>query len=461
MNRFARTAIALAAATSVGLPATAAIVSSTERAAQVYPEFDTVRRADDPVPYQPWFDGETLDPSDEQLEAAEASYARDDLWDAAMDHPGFAAVEIDLTNHDILLYWTGEPPSEVHALIGELEDRGLEVVVINVPVSESEIDGAIAQVFSDDSSYEHGFFSLGPAPNFRGLEVSFPEDSPLAELSVEELTDLLKSPVPIVSKFYLPPSSGEPQPNQLPDGALFDTRNNDTGHLDGGSRIRVFNTNPQNFGECGAGVTVFRDSNGQRGMVTAEHCLAGSPNVNAPNGTGRGARVFGSVTRDIGYVAGYNTYNSWIYDGGYGTSAKKAIGDITRPVINEYTNVCMSGALSGSLCSITILQSQLTFRYPNVPGGQMWVDMTYARRLTLPGGAAGGGDSGSPLIRRTWDPNQGRTEARPMGLVTGHLDQYIYNHTNCNGVASVCNHYIYFSGLRDAEIAMDFTIWPG
>lgn len=101
------------------------------------------------------------------------------------------------------------------------------------------------------------------------------------------------------------------------------------------------------------------------------------------------------------------------------------------------------------MCGITVNEVDMTV------GNN--VGLTYARRLSQ-GGAAGGGDSGGPLFRRTYDSSEGRDVARPMGLVVGPLNQAEYNNTNCRNRATICNYYIYFSGLRDAEIVLGFTM---
>lgn len=374
--------------------------------------------------------------------------ANDRLRDRVAADPTIGNVHSDVTNGHFTVYAAGAQSSrdsQAAALAPEVQPFSL--AVRSAPYSGADIDAALDIALQKSKGRD--FIAFTRATDASGLRAGFSPESEWGAISLDELTRQLGSPVPVTETFSLPAGAT----NVGKGVAFFDGRQDDEGSLDGGSYVYFGASSSSINHACTSGASAYLNGTTNRVMLTAAHCFFDSwPNVYVSSGGYRGWISSRNYSRDVGYFDG-GDYSSWIYDGGYGTTSRKANGSTTRPVVGEAENVCTSGARSGSLCEVRIMEVGLTFNFRE----RTYTDMTLGRRFLL-GGAAGNGDSGGPLIRRTYDSSEGRTVARPMGLVTGPLSYLDGNETTCNGLADVCNDYVYFSGLRDAELAMDFTV---
>lgn len=384
-------------------------------------------------------------PRDEEL-ISQLNAVATDLMDALHLESGFSSLNLDFHSASVVLRWKGDLPRVARDAVSEVQrTTGARIEHVSAEFSRDELLAARDQLSQELIALGAPYSVIEPTLDRSGLRVTLPGTPELTTLSVDDVEPLLDSVVPVASLEF--------GPAELPEfeDITFGRRNNDTGSLEGGARIHIANN------LCGAGMSATRLVNDTRVMSTASHCFdnTGGADVFAPNGSWRGTRVAFSPARDIALFSGYDTYASWVWTGPWNTNTRRANGITQWAFIDSGPssgNLCLTGASQGSVCSVRIVANEINFTF----GGRTYVDLFRAQRFGE-GGAGGGGDSGSPLIR--WVSTNNHPSGfvgRPLGLVVGPLDFVPGNHTNCRGTATICNANVYYSTLRAAEFSMGF-----
>lgn len=180
------------------------------------------------------------DDADSSADPDAVAAINDALWDAYGEAPDFAGVSFDAVSGQATLHWNG-PGAPLRAgstldSAGLLsEDEGGSSAPIQIeraPYSLADIEAAMA--VSDQVSAERDFIMFSPATDGSGIRVWFSPDAEWADMSVEELEEELSAAVEISAVEHDPALPVER--SNSPEDGLFDSRNNDTGTLDGGRR---------------------------------------------------------------------------------------------------------------------------------------------------------------------------------------------------------------------------------
>jgi hypothetical protein len=162
---------------------------------------------------------------------------------------------------------------------------------------------------------------------------------------------------------------------------------------------------------CTTGFGVHSPFDGKAYLLTAGHCGAAGEQVR----TGAGG-VIGPITRDdnrADTLLVATRAGNEIFDGPYTTTDARPVVGAAPSYVGEA--VCTSGSLSGTICGITVVATDVTI---NV-GSYLIDGVTKAERAGR-AAAAGNGDSGGPVYSPSESPgpNGERGSVVAKGTVT-------------------------------------------
>ncbi|WP_433244398.1 hypothetical protein ACQPYK_41560 [Streptosporangium sp. CA-135522] len=284
-----------------------------------------------------------------------------DRISAAAQEPGadgYAGIIAAPENHELRLYWKGNTPKAVNALLGELRN---EVAVNVLPARHSarELARETARITRKATD---AITSVAPQPDGSGLVVTGPNS-----LSARSALGDVK--VPVTVEVGVRPALA--------------TRWDDSPPWWGGGAWR--NTSG---GGCSTGFAVSHA--GVTKMLSAGHCGAVGNTATDPTG-----QVIGNISeddngRDVLLINARSAGR--VFNNAIGNTAS----EFNNPVIGTFGSyvglwVCTSGAYSGTNCSIQVQQTGVSI---NVG---YWIIDTVRAEQSAHTNAVGQGDSGGSV----------------------------------------------------------------
>lgn len=120
---------------------------------------------------------------------------------------GYAGTHVDFENGEVFVYCKGEQSADVDAFVTAQSARtGVSILIESAAFSAVEMEAAKEDVAAASIELGVDFLTVRGLPGGSGLEVTVPEDSSLAGLGPDELTEELNSEVPITSVVLDPPT---------------------------------------------------------------------------------------------------------------------------------------------------------------------------------------------------------------------------------------------------------------
>lgn len=325
----------------------------------------------------------------------------------------FGGAEISQETGSLQIYWKGEIPEELNAVVAKAGERNPSAKVAIEPsrFSLSELEVASEQLTEATSNL--GARVIEIRSDGSGLQITAPNiRSKQGELTQAGLQ--INETVSARSDKSIPVTVGG---NEYPETS---SRSADTSPYYGGAVIKT------PAGSVCSDAFGAYDNNGTRYMITAAHCSGYADGVVEQNGTG--VRM-GVTSKISSYRANASKYDLALitldypkqgglrmFDGGVGT------GEFSKPVyaranyLASGTALCASGAKTGARCGLAS-GSQVNACYDD---GQCSIVV----RVTASSGIVWAkGDSGGPVF--DLNPSNG-SQVRAQGVVSG-----IYNAYNC------------------------------
>lgn len=318
----------------------------------------------------------------------------DDLADTLMGQerePGFGLVRVNYAKSLVTVFWKGAPSPEVQRLAAE-PPRGAVVDVVHADYSAADVISVGTMLL--ESSRLPGGLSTGvvgvmPNEDLSGLVVQLAIGSPMAAAGVTSSQNTLQelSGMPVRVETVTQPQDASRRNDSAPwqaGGAIADSAGNDF---------------------CTTGFAVIKSGEGR--LLGARHCFSGNGDV-VRDGVGTRIGEVKASQRDgdtvlidpdaspatIGKTFGA-AWNADPGDPGYEFS----VGGATNPP--DETEVCISGAISGIHCNVTVKNVFKIFECSDGLGTCVGFEATHNS-----GGVAGAsGDSGGPVFKKNASGN--------------------------------------------------------
>jgi hypothetical protein len=298
---------------------------------------------------------------------------------AAAHSDGYAGIIAAPENHELRVYWKGQPPAAIDGLFATLRAT-VPIRVLPAAYSQKEMLAEANRI-----AVEPGVSSVAPNADGTGLSVSLRSTALVASA---QLNTTMK-----VDRTYADPTS------------MSYSRENDIAPYYGGGDVSILG------GDCSTGFAIWHA--GVTSMLTAGHCA------------NNGDAAYDGAFRFMGVVSGVdkahdtaviNTPSAGrVWDGG---AAGRGPAEFTKPVWGVESSwvgnwECMSGARSGAVCNIQIRAINVTVSFADLGGYPIYQQVIAEQ--TGHSGAAGNGDSGGPVF----DLSADWTGDYAMGTITG------------------------------------------
>jgi len=372
--------------------------TATEEIATDYPTADEQR------------DAAIMDPLVEALSMAVGESDREvPTIDGAPNR--YAGFKVDYPAHRIDLYWAGEVPESIRALIRSHPD--VDVATHVAEYSQIEMLEARDRIAAERSSLEQTLgtlLSVGPDYQGRGLKVQTSSGTDLGRRAANSVVDDI-SEVPI---FSLEANVGEIT-------TFAGSRQNDTSPHYGGAGVLITNVAQTKGGYCTTGASVVGRSTGTKYMTTALHCMEepGAPDVEIDSkgyvfnaaGTLIGSWRWDASQLDKSRHAiliklkDGSTNSGRAYWGAYTSSTSQPWEGVTTSPIGA--SICTLGANTGAHCGGIVTDNNFLMFH----GPAQLDNMVKAAHETV--ALAGNGDSGGPVSRTV------NGERRLAGFILG------------------------------------------
>ncbi|MFD3330503.1 trypsin-like serine protease [Streptomyces sp. NPDC058701] len=364
---------------------------------------------------------------------------------------GYGSVAIDLQNHRIKLYWKGALPQDVQGIIAGAPER---VLVSSASYTREEMLAAAELVMQHRDDQSTHIVSAGPTADASGLSIGVTG-------SVEQGRglDVVKSLGMQVSvKPDRPVDTGEAPGEPVPQSVspqLNSTvleRRTDSNPNWGGAW-----TNSKGNG-CTAGFPL-HDASGHSLMLTAAHCLEGTPVGDLPDvdvHVGKVSKNFIKAkwdSRDLAVIDLRNQTSSaarmWF---GAATGSTDLTYMTVRGVGGNHVNdyVCTNGAYSGTRCGIIVdaVDLLVSHAYSGV------LHQAVEAHSWDGSNAAGQGDSGSGVF--TLDSDLQGVRARG---IQSALSSWPHEYVTCTGLTTMgggtksryCSNHIYYTTISASQ----------
>ncbi|MFF4196225.1 S1 family peptidase [Nonomuraea sp. NPDC001831] len=308
---------------------------------------------------------------------------------------GYGGVVVAPENHEVRLYWKGQVPAPVRAVV----DEGR----LTAPVSVLPSAFSYADLLAEADKWSESGQVTGAAPQAdgSGVRLSVPDE--------DTAPDQLQRP------------GGATAPITLERGERFDpaySRQDDVPSYYAGGRT----WNARTGSGCSSGFAVY-DKNGNPGFLTAAHCGEFWDSFYDGGGSGSPANRMGDLQwrlpkRDAAIVLADATAD--VFDGGPAASTSNRVVALWKAYVGNF--VCNSGASLGEYCLIKVTETGWSGTYTN---GQYVKHMVRAKSV-VGGCAVAHGDSGGPVYSYTnWFDDvaaQGITSAISKPVPCGGLD---------------------------------------
>jgi hypothetical protein len=332
---------------------------------------------------------------------------------------GYAGIVAAPENRAILLYWQGNVPASVRAVIDDVA-KTTPVDVRPARYNLAEMSAVTKQLLTSNDPKRTSIAEVWPNVDGSGITVR----------AVGGRLDSTAASVASSSRVAVTVESvaGRPVPT---------SRFNDSAPYYGGARWGYANSNPF----CSTGWPVWR--NGRTMMLTAAHC--------APSGAQAydGGNDYMGLTRDrwenLDSMLIDVSSGPFMFDGDIYSNWTKPIVGVTTVYYGSW--LCTSGAKSGVICSMQVTKTGAAYT-----SGGVWVYPSYRATKVGTGPVSGEGDSGGPVFALDTDTSR----VRAVGIITA--GEYGTN-TWCQGdQGRVCYGATYFVHVYDSGDSIGFSI---
>jgi hypothetical protein len=329
---------------------------------------------------------------------------------------GYAGIVAAPENRAIILYWRGDVPASVRAVI----DAVGPVEVRPARYSLAEMSAVTKQLLASSDPKRTTVAEVSPNVDGSGVTVR----------AVGGRLDSAAASVASSSRVAVNVESvgGRPQ---------LTSRFNDSAPYYGGARWGYANSNPF----CSTGWPVWR--NGRTMMLTAAHC--------APSGAQAydGGNDYMGLTRDrwqnLDSMLIDVSSGPFMFDGDIYSNWSKPIVGVTSVYYGSW--LCTSGAKSGVICSMQVTKTGAAYT-----SGGVWVYPSYRATKVGSGPVSGEGDSGGPVFALDTDPSR----VRAVGIITAGEHG---TNTWCQGdQGRTCYAATYFVHVYDSGDSIGFSI---
>ncbi|MFC6081356.1 chymotrypsin family serine protease [Sphaerisporangium aureirubrum] len=391
----------------------------------------TVQAASAPDPVKPWVTGsvEHTGPvpggyaswKDLLLDQRKMVRAADRITAAlGRSGDGYAGVVAAPESHELRVYWKGEVPARIDALVGSLR-RDVAISVLPAPYSARELEREANRLIRENTGL---ITSVAPSQDGSGLTAS------TASLGTAR-SAVSGAAVPVTLEYGARPTPA--------------SRWDDSPPWWGGGAWGVGGTA---FCTTGFAVTY----QGATKLLSGRHCANVGQIANDPTG-----QVIGPVThtndpRDlllIGTSSAGRVFNNPV--GNVATEYSNAVIGTTGSVIGMF--VCVSGAFSGTTCNNRVTAVNMTINVGYLLQGMVRLDQAAGTN------AAGQGDSGAPVEVVNPSNTAQVYAAGSLSAIDGSAT------VACTGYvigSRICSRRVYYSPWSNATTAFPgIAIIPG
>ncbi|MCG5220463.1 S1 family peptidase [Streptosporangium sp. KLBMP 9127] len=294
------------------------------------------------------------------------------------DDTGFAGIVAAPENRELRVYWKGDTPERISALIGQL--RGdVPVSVLPAAYSARELESEMNRLARTSGD---AITSIAPNADGSGLTVSGADYG----LTRSKVAD---SAVPVTVEAGVTPTPASRWDDAVPwlGGAAW--RNAGTGR------------------GCSTGFAV--TAGGTSWMLSAYHCGGVGQTATDPTGQVIGPITHASASRDVMLIRAGTAGR--VYNNNPGTISP----EFTNPVVGTSASyvgmwLCTSGAYSGTICLCQVKMTNVTiYLAESVLYGMVLLENSTRKNV------AGQGDSGGPV--ETPEPSS-TTQQHAVGVIS-------------------------------------------
>lgn len=341
----------------------------------------------------------------------------------ASEQSGYAGITVSVEDRGLTLYWQGTLPEPMQQALTKERANNVQISVQSAPYSRLELDQQAEAIFRA-GTLPGGVVvhAVGARNDGTGLNVGVHaaegvvaggDVAQAARTALQEIGD----GVPVFVTEEAPPT--------------FLSRENDP-NKNGGATIYTDNRT------CTSGFGANWPSEQKSYVITAAHCgdIGSRWRIqDQPIGTAEGRDVY----NDALFIATPGGAGDAIWDGpGYGQSGQ--FGKFVRGTANTFPDeiVCVSGSLTGVMCSLRVVDTNIITPSPN---GPIHVNEIHQTNKQI---AAGEGDSGGPVFVPT----------DPKGVIARGLISQGVGVSYCpdpqGGSPRKCSSVLYVTDIKDA-----------
>jgi hypothetical protein len=352
----------------------------------------------------------------------------DQIRAAAGPNSGLGGVSVDALHNTLHLYWHGQIPVAVTAVVNTARHHNRTVNIQRSPYTEAALIKESHRIIASQAEAASSVkvVSAGPSTDGSRLELgvapaahSRVDSSSASTATQAALGSLTKYPFAVSTMASKPTQgwAGSSSLNRWDGGpGLYNM---------GGEHIRN-----SSWGGCSVGFAA--SYNGNDVVLTAAHC--GWDNWYRLDGNSVGRTVTSSTTYDIQAISGYSYGDTWLGPDYYDTSGS---GQYAEEVVGSAGNstgdwICTSGAETGYVCDIQVYDTNQTATDEKT--GITYSHLVYARdRSPNYTQIIAEGDSGGPVF---FPQSNGTIIAK--GLIhAGHTQSGIGGQTTCTSTAAI------------------------
>lgn len=344
----------------------------------------------------------------------------------ASEQSGYAGITVSVEDRGLTLYWQGTLPEPMQQALTKERANNVQISVQSAPYSRLELDQQAEAIFRA-GTLPGGVVvhAVGARNDGTGLNVGVHaaegvvaggDVAQAARTALQEIGD----GVPVFVTEEAPPT-------------LFLSRENDP-NKNGGATIYTDNY------ACTSGFGASWPKENKSYVITAAHCgdIGSRWRIQDQSiGTAEGRDVY----NDALFIATPGGAGDAIWDGpGYGQIGQ--FGKFVRGTAITFPDeiVCVSGSLTGVMCSLRVEQTNLKVKYSD----NSEIHVNKIRQINNEP-AAGNGDSGGPVFVPT-DPKG----VIARGLITGPAGTEVSCPNPLGGPPRNCCSALYVTDIKDA-----------